>query len=343
MQGVSSSFDTMGGFYNHKYNQKELQETGFYDYGWRQYMPDLGRWFGIDKLAESYLSTSPYAYVMNNPIMMYDPDGRSGNWWDNVWTNAGSNGTTTYINFDSNGNWGSSTFTPFAQEGTATAFYNFLSSGQTGNFRYWTGGTGDKFTSYTVENGTRVYNGDAGTMHEIRIKGNDDTSWDGYKDWAGNSATAMEGMFGFVKDQRNALYERGYWMDNLGNQRSVAYAGRARGSLIGLRSDYIKTTAKFGKYAERASWVGYGISAIEIGEGISKDKGTYGQNAQVATAKAVGGLVGAAEGALIGAYIGSFIPVPGAGTILGIVVGAGVGYIYSEIAGQAVEHIYENR
>ncbi|WP_406567651.1 RHS repeat-associated core domain-containing protein, partial [Chryseobacterium oryctis] len=38
------------------------------DYGWRQYMPDLGRWNGTDQLAEMYDSFSPYAYVMNNPI-----------------------------------------------------------------------------------------------------------------------------------------------------------------------------------------------------------------------------------------------------------------------------------
>ena len=47
-----------------------------YDYGWRQYMPDIGKWNGMDQLAENYLSHSPYAYVMNNPIMMTDPDGR---------------------------------------------------------------------------------------------------------------------------------------------------------------------------------------------------------------------------------------------------------------------------
>ncbi|MDP9955934.1 RHS repeat-associated protein [Epilithonimonas hungarica] len=81
MQGVDSSFDTMGSFLNHKYNQKELQETGFYDYGWRQYMPDLGRWFGMDKLSETYSSTSPYAYVMNNPAMFIDPDGRVSYSW----------------------------------------------------------------------------------------------------------------------------------------------------------------------------------------------------------------------------------------------------------------------
>ncbi|MDR3024632.1 MAG: hypothetical protein LBV25_11515, partial [Chryseobacterium sp.] len=47
-----------------------------YSYGWREYMPDIGRWNGIDQLAEAYTSTSTYAYVANNPISNTDPDGR---------------------------------------------------------------------------------------------------------------------------------------------------------------------------------------------------------------------------------------------------------------------------
>jgi RHS repeat-associated protein len=39
--------------YQYKYNGKELQETGMYDYGARFYMPDLGRWGVIDPLAEN--------------------------------------------------------------------------------------------------------------------------------------------------------------------------------------------------------------------------------------------------------------------------------------------------
>ncbi|WP_374462910.1 RHS repeat-associated core domain-containing protein [Chryseobacterium sp.] len=75
---ISGSYSTsgFGSFYSYKYNGKELQETGLFDYGWRQYLPDLGRWNGIDQLAESYLSTSPYAYVANNPVSNTDPDGR---------------------------------------------------------------------------------------------------------------------------------------------------------------------------------------------------------------------------------------------------------------------------
>ncbi len=63
---------------NYKYNGKELSEElglDWYDYGARNYQPDLGRWFGVDGLAEKYLSNSPYHYANNNPVLNYDVDG----------------------------------------------------------------------------------------------------------------------------------------------------------------------------------------------------------------------------------------------------------------------------
>jgi len=46
-----------------------------YDYGARGYMPDLGRWGGVDPLAERYYAYSGYNYVANNPFLYFDIDG----------------------------------------------------------------------------------------------------------------------------------------------------------------------------------------------------------------------------------------------------------------------------
>lgn len=74
-----NGFDNLADFnipYFDKYNGKELQETGMYDYGARFYMPDLGRWGVLDPLMSKYESLSPYSYVANNPTNAVDPDGK---------------------------------------------------------------------------------------------------------------------------------------------------------------------------------------------------------------------------------------------------------------------------
>ncbi len=134
---IGSSYSPSTDTSSYKYNGKELQETGMYDYGWRQYMPDLGRWFGMDKLSEDYSSASPYAYVLNNPVMMFDPDGRvSMDWINSFWNNSQNGVNTTWTNTGSgfSNNWGGNmdydaSPTNFSFGGTSTGINNSGSGG----------------------------------------------------------------------------------------------------------------------------------------------------------------------------------------------------------------------
>ena len=99
---TGNSYFAQGSYKSNKYNSKELQETGIYSYGWREYMPDMGIWNGIDRLAENYLSAGPYAYVLNNPINRFDPDGRATAPWTVMWDKT-PEGTNSYWYNDGNG------------------------------------------------------------------------------------------------------------------------------------------------------------------------------------------------------------------------------------------------
>ncbi|WP_419868701.1 DUF6443 domain-containing protein [Chryseobacterium sp. CT-SW4] len=73
--GVNKGF--LGSYFNYKYNGKEIQESGMYDYGARFYMPDAVRWLSPDPLSEEFSDWTPYNYTFNNPIKFIDPDGNA--------------------------------------------------------------------------------------------------------------------------------------------------------------------------------------------------------------------------------------------------------------------------
>jgi RHS repeat-associated protein len=61
-----------------KFQGKELAGDfglGWLDYGARHYQPDIGRWAGVDALADKYAPVSPWAYALNNPLRFIDTTG----------------------------------------------------------------------------------------------------------------------------------------------------------------------------------------------------------------------------------------------------------------------------
>lgn len=80
----------------YSYNNKELiddLDLQWLAYGARFYDPAIGRFTGVDPLADQFPGWNPYNYTLNNPINMIDPDGRAPDWIKQ----ENDDGSATYI------------------------------------------------------------------------------------------------------------------------------------------------------------------------------------------------------------------------------------------------------
>ena len=86
--GLTYNSDLTNTVQPYKYNGKELDRIhglDMYDYGARQYDPNIGRFTQVDPLAEKYYHLSPYAYCANNPVNLVDLNGEEpGDYFETI-------------------------------------------------------------------------------------------------------------------------------------------------------------------------------------------------------------------------------------------------------------------
>ncbi len=79
----ASEFSAIGSPLNYKFQEQELQETGWYSFKWRNYMPDIGRFFNVDPLSEKYAYQSHYNFSENRVVNSREIEGlESFDYWD---------------------------------------------------------------------------------------------------------------------------------------------------------------------------------------------------------------------------------------------------------------------
>ena len=235
------SYKAAGSLQNrYKYNAgNEYEDEGELNYSntfYRKYDAQIGRFTGVDMLAEDFADLNPYQYGADNPVMFNDPmgdlygrmqKGEDGNyhqdWFNNFMWGSGASGT--YEGYGSGGGsgggWGSGS--GYFANDVMNAFWH-AKDGSTpvmrhGEFGYWTKNTYDP-SGYKADQ----YEGSLETVvvgsnsHWVSLGGGDRNGKIGteiwQKFWEGNSnritlsIESKEAIFRIAKSGNAKMIDR---------------------------------------------------------------------------------------------------------------------------------------
>jgi RHS repeat-associated protein len=153
----------------YRYNGKEydrMHGLNTYDYGARQYNPITARWDRVDPLCEDYYPHSQYAYCLNNPVNVFDPDGRKPKIKNRLWGALQMiGGAAEMVGSGTSEYFSGGTASPVA----IPLFMNGVDNFQAGFQQMWTGDEQETFLHKGVEAAATSLGVDKGTSMAIIV------------------------------------------------------------------------------------------------------------------------------------------------------------------------------
>lgn len=181
---------------------QELQETGFYQYKWRQYMPDVGRFFNIDPLATKYPYNSTYAFSENAVVAHRELEGLEKIHFSYVFTQEQISVTKTIL--DKQGPLGNGILVSSNHGGKMSYYYGKVGTSSLSAFKkYYEGANTDKNGNHIGYN-DHLGNPTIGYGHLIK-KG------DPYK--VGSSISESEAQSLFESDSQSIISKANTYLD----------------------------------------------------------------------------------------------------------------------------------